>query len=376
MRIAIVADSHFDEHSRFQECIRLHTWIADDARARGVDVVLHAGDVFERKSTPAERNAFAAWVTLIASFAPIVIVRGNHDALHDLQIFAGLDTDHPVIVEEGADCHAVATEAGELLVACLAWPRKAELLASGTFGDDEGAAGRALRAVLSGLRDELESVERLPRVLLTHAMVRGSMTSVGQPLVGCDMELGLEDLALAGADLIALGHIHMPQDWDVAGVPAVYPGSPRRTAFGEVEDKGYVVAEFDGPRLVGWERVVAPATPMVLIDVHVAADGTVSPVDLAGLEGAEVRLRVHGAASARAAIRGASDELRAALEQAGAAAKIEEVVTAEVRARAPEVAAAVSLKDKLLAHWESKGLVHPRQDGAISRLAVLEGASS
>ena len=89
MRIAIVADSHFDEHSRFDECIRLHTWIADDARARGVDVVLHAGDVFERKSTPAERNAFAAWVTLIASFAPIVIVRGTTTRFGDLQIFGG-----------------------------------------------------------------------------------------------------------------------------------------------------------------------------------------------------------------------------------------------------------------------------------------------
>lgn len=318
MRIAIVADSHFDEHSRFDECVRLHDWIADDARARGVDVVLHAGDVFERKSTPAERNAFAAWVTRIASFAPVVIVRGNHDALRDLQIFGGLESVFAVVVEEAADAHVVTGASGEsIAVACLAWPRKAELLASGAFGDDEGAAGRALRSVLAGFRDDFAAIAKrdgeMPRVLLTHAMVRGSMTSVGQPLVGCDMELGLEDLAIAGADLIALGHIHMPQAWDVAGVPAVYPGSPRRTAFGEVEDKGYVVAEFDGPRLVSWERVVAPATPMVLLDVHVAADGTVSPVDLSGLDGAEVRLRVHGAASARTAIRDASSELRAAL---------------------------------------------------------------
>ena len=114
---------------------------------------------------------------------------------------------------------------------------------------------------------------------------------------------------------------------------------------------------------------------MVLIDVHVAADGTVSP---SISQGSKVP-RCGSASTAPRAPRGDPWRIgraRAALEQAGAAAKIEEVVTAEVRARAPEVAAAVSLKDKLLAHWESKGLVHPRQDGAISRLSVLEGAAS
>ena len=50
MRIAIVADSRFDEHSRFRECIPTPDWIADDApRPRRLAMVIHAGDVFERK---------------------------------------------------------------------------------------------------------------------------------------------------------------------------------------------------------------------------------------------------------------------------------------------------------------------------------------
>ena len=50
----------------------------------------------------------------------------------------------------------VATEAGTALVACLAWPRKAELLASGEFGDDEGRPDE-LFAPSSLAADELES---------------------------------------------------------------------------------------------------------------------------------------------------------------------------------------------------------------------------
>ena len=55
MQVAILADSHFDEHSRFAECVRVHDWIADDIAARDVDLVLHAGDLYYRKSSPPER---------------------------------------------------------------------------------------------------------------------------------------------------------------------------------------------------------------------------------------------------------------------------------------------------------------------------------
>ena len=189
--VAVVADSHFDEASRFEECQRLHAWIADDMAARGVDVVLHGGDLYERRSTPAERRAASDWLRVVADRCPVVIVRGNHDAIGDLPLLAKLRTRHPIVVEEAAALHVVAGVA----VAAVAWPRKAELLAAlgrPVSHEEAGAvAAEALRGVLTGLGDELVQ-HACPRVLLMHAMVGGSITSTGQPLVGCDMELGLE----------------------------------------------------------------------------------------------------------------------------------------------------------------------------------------
>lgn len=259
-RVAIIADSHFDEGSRWEEGLRIHDWIVRDLELRGVDLILHAGDVFERKSTARERLEVARFLTAAASLAPVVVVRGNHDALEDLAIFGKLETRHPVIVEEAAAVHVVAGVA----VACLAWPRKASLLAAtGDTGKEAGerSAGDALRNVLRGLGLQLEAHDG-PRVLLSHAQVCGSRTSTGQPLVGCDLEVGLEDLALCGADFYALGHIHLPQDWTINGAPVVYPGSPRRTAYGELEEKGYVVATLEAGRPVGWDRIPTPAAPM------------------------------------------------------------------------------------------------------------------
>lgn len=386
MKIAIIADSHFDESSRFEECIRLHGWIADDMKARGVEVILHAGDVFERKSTPKERAALADWLRKCAELAPVVIVRGNHDALGDLAIFEKLRTKHPIIVEEAVGVHVV----NGVAIAALAWPRKAELLArvdsSTGHAESEAIAGDAMRNVLRGLGMQLSDHDG-PTVLLAHAMVRGSVTSLGQPLVGCDLEIGLEDLSLVRAGLVALGHIHKGQDWTFGDMPIVYPGSPRRTAFGELEEKAYVVATFDGSKLAGWERVVVPATPMLLLEDQWGDREDGSDMGwLCGLHGfdgedsvrgAEIRFRYRVESDRRDAARAASEVVRRKLLSMGALSiRVEEVVDATTRARAPEIAEVTTLADKLPILWRSKGIeVSPeRQSKLFSKLAEVDHA--
>jgi DNA repair exonuclease SbcCD nuclease subunit len=257
MRIAIVADSHFDEHSRFEECIRLHEWIRVDAHARGCSALLHAGDLFERRSTARERAAVADWVRDCAITMDVVIVRGNHDQLEEHDIWPQLRTTRGVYATDATGFAVV----GGAMIAMMAWPRKANVEAAG------GDAREAMRATLRGLGDLLATHDG-PRILLAHAMVRGSRTSTGQELIGSELEIGLEDLALARADLYALGHIHAHQSWDVAGAPAIYPGSPRRANFGELEAKGYVVAQFEGRELIEWEFVHTPATRMVHLEAY------------------------------------------------------------------------------------------------------------
>lgn len=395
-RIAIIADSHFDLSSRFEECIRVHQWIAEDVACRGVDLVLHAGDVFERRSNPEERRAVAEWLTAMAATAPVIVVRGNHDALGDLSIFSRLRTKHRVIVEEACGVHVVAGVA----VGCLAWPRKAQLLAmtgASTVEHGEADARDALVNVLRGLGAEFAAHDG-PRVLLAHAMVRGSMTSTGQPLVGCDMEIGLEDLSLAGADFIALGHIHMPQAWDsiLGDASAVYPGSPRRTAFGEVEEKGYVIAEIDESRLaftadaprsarVTWERVATPCAPMLLVSGMYEPE--VGEVCVHGLSmptresapGAEIRFRYETPADAReAAKRCAAGWRERWLEYGAAAVKLEEVVIASTRARSPEVAEARTTWAQLEAYWpaRSDAPAEERRAELRAKLTTIEGAAA
>jgi exonuclease SbcD len=226
---------------------------------------------------------------------------------------------------------------------------------------------------------------RGPRVLLAHAMVIGSRVSTGQPLVGCDFEIGVEDLALAGADAVALGHIHMPQAWGqaeselvahVGPAPVIYPGSPRRTAFGEVEEKGYVIVSLaSGPRdergrvATGWERIATPCTPMVLAEGEYESAAGIRLDHGFVVSGAEVRLRYQVAADQRDAARAAAETLRADMLDRGAVdVKLEEVVIATSSARAPEVARARTVAEKLRAMWRARG-DEPEPDRAERLLA-------
>ena len=107
MKIAISGDGHADERSRFEEWKRVHAWMADDWRKRGVQVVLDAGDVYERASTPAERIAVAEHKLKVGEFAQQVIVKGNHDRAVDLLLLEKLKTRHPIRVLERAEVVAM-----------------------------------------------------------------------------------------------------------------------------------------------------------------------------------------------------------------------------------------------------------------------------
>jgi exonuclease SbcD len=241
MRIAIVADSHFSERSRFDECIRIHDWIADYVLDNKVDLLLHAGDVFDAKSTPRERKAVADWLQRITLQCPVVIVRGNHDAVGDLKLFERLTGPNPIRVIEDYGIQDLLFEGkGKVSVVGIAWPRKAALLAA-TGGTDVHSA---FRQMLAGFSDMMPA--DAVKIVLAHAMVSGSVTSTGQPLVGCDMEVGLADFGVAkGVSLFALGHIHKQQAWYANDANVIYPGSPRRTAYGETETKGFLLYDTD-----------------------------------------------------------------------------------------------------------------------------------
>jgi len=219
-------------------------------------------------------------------------------------------------------------------------------------------------------------------------MVSGAQTSLGQPLVGCDMEVALDDLALADAQLILLGHIHLPQEYEVNGAPVLYTGSSRRTAYGEVEEKSYVLAKFTERTFddaletreqwqVSVERIPLPATPMLLLDGEYRENELCldTPEAQYAITGADVRLRYRCTSNTRDAARAAAERTRDTMLKDGAInVNVDEQLTVVSTARVPEVARASTLPEKLRMLREARGEILDEQteQRLNARLAELE----
>jgi exonuclease SbcD len=209
--------------------------LADVVAAESVDVVLVAGDVYDRAVPSADAQAVLSRVVarLRRAGATVVMTPGNHDSARRLGTFSELlaagglhvraetpRLDEPVLL---------ADEHGEVAVYGL--PFLEPEIARFELGLP---AARSHEAVLSEAMDRVRADLFLRpgtrSVVLAHAFVGGGRPSDSER----DISVGGVDLVPAavfdGVDYVALGHLHRPQTL----TPRLrYSGSPLAYSFGE-----------------------------------------------------------------------------------------------------------------------------------------------
>lgn len=377
MRIMATGDNHFCEEKRFDECVLVHDWIADQVHNERPDLFLLAGDIFERKSTPMERLSVANFLLKVLDECTVVMVRGNHD--EDLELFAKLKGKHALIIVQDARVLRLATKrdpkdvSGHIAVAAMAWPNVATLRASGM---DERTA---LQNVMRGLGAEIDQHDG-PKLAIGHYMIDGSQTSHGQPLIGHSLNVSLSELAMLNCPLVLAGHVHMPQQWQWGDTDIRYCGSPYRTAFGEVEQKSIVMADWADAR---WQVTLlpTPARQMLLLDgdwgVDEEGEGWIGEniPQAAVVMGADVRFRYRVGSDRREAAAAAAERVRGVLLTDGAhSVKLEERVIAKTRARTPEISTTSSTAQQLETLWEARKeeVDGPRKARLLEKVAAID----
>ncbi|MGY1849655.1 MULTISPECIES: exonuclease SbcCD subunit D [unclassified Blastococcus] len=232
----------------------------------GVDVVVVAGDVYDRAVPSADATAVLDRVVgrLLATGARVVLTPGNHDSARRLGTFSGLLSaaglhvraatprlDEPVLL---------ADEHGEVAVYGIPYlePEVArhELGVPGARGHEA-----VLQEAMDRVRADLFLRPGARSVVLAHAFVGGGVASDSER----DICVGGVDLVPAsvfdGVDYVALGHLHRPQTLS----PRVrYSGSPLAYSFGEAgQQKQAWLVELDAGGLAGVRAVPLP-TPRPL----------------------------------------------------------------------------------------------------------------
>jgi exonuclease SbcD len=237
---------------------RLAAVVADER----VDVVLVAGDVYDRAVPSADATAVLDRVLtrLRRAGAEVVLTPGNHDSARRLGFASGLlavsgvhvraatdRLDEPVIL---SDAH------GDVVVYGIPY------LEPEVARHELGLDGRAdhevvLTAAMERIRADLFLRPRTRSVVLAHAFVGGGQPSESER----DICVGGVDLVPAGVfdgvDYVALGHLHRPQTLS----PRLrYSGSPLAYSFGEAgQPKQAWLVDLDADGLAEVRPVPLPA---------------------------------------------------------------------------------------------------------------------
>ena len=275
MRLLHTSDWHIGRSLHGADLLReqeeVLSGLADVVGAEAVDVVVVAGDVYDRAVPSADATGVLDRVVgrLLRAGAAVVLTPGNHDSARRLGTFSGLlsaaglhvrattaGLDEPVLLRD---------EHGEVAVYGLPYLEPEIARHELGLGRRADGAARSHEAVLT------EAMERVRRdlflrpgarsVVLAHAFVGGGVPSDSER----DICVGGVDLVPApvfdGVDYVALGHLHRPQ---TITERLRYSGSPLAYSFGEAgQEKQVWLVDLDATGLAG-VRALALPTPRPL----------------------------------------------------------------------------------------------------------------
>jgi exonuclease SbcD len=299
VRVLHIADLHIgvENYGHFDVTRGMHTRLIDFlARldeaidigiARGVDVVLIAGDMFKNRNPPPRlQREFAERIRRLHEHKiPVLMVVGNHD------VAPGRDSANSVSVYEGLQFAGVdiarkpavyryQTAHGALAIIAMPWIMREVFLSNNDalrlvgLSEQEAEILRVVEAYIADQTDILlaEDPQR-PIIVTYHGTVAGAVSGFEKQLtLGREIQLPQSVLTPMGVDYVALGHVHKHQCLRQAP-PVVYSGSIERIDFGEInEAKGCVLVAFDGKQ-ASWEFVPLASRPFIEITVDVQQSG-------------------------------------------------------------------------------------------------------
>lgn len=245
MKFLHVSDLHLGRHlgafSRIEEQRAMLDWVYDTLCATEADVLLIAGDVYDRAVPgPDAVVALDHFLSRVHDRAiPICVTGGNHDSVERLSFASDLLSGADVYVSpplaEGI-CHVTFTDSyGAITVWLLPFCRPADVRDAGiaeayTYSD-------AMAAVVGSL-----PIDRSGRnIALAHQFLTGSMRAESESVQIGGLD-NVDAAIFAPFDYTALGHLHRHQSLMDGRI--VYSGSPLCYDFGEAEDeKGAVLVE-------------------------------------------------------------------------------------------------------------------------------------
>ncbi|MGL5323254.1 MAG: exonuclease SbcCD subunit D C-terminal domain-containing protein, partial [Aeromonas sp.] len=280
MKILHTADWHLGHqlhgHDRRFEHDAFLDWLSDTLKAREIDALLVAGDLFDTANPPA-----SAWQQLYRFLARLraemphlnmVLIGGNHDSpskldaphellrAFDLHMVGSISRDSEGKLDSDRLLVPLQDKEGNIAAWCAAVPflRSSDLrVESLEEGQDRLIEG--VRQVYAEVLAEgrARCGEALPLIAMGHAyLATGQLSELSERRVLGGNQHALPAELFAGADYTALGHLHLAQS-PATGVH--YSGSPLPLSLAEANYNHQVLeVTLARGKLAGLERIPVP----------------------------------------------------------------------------------------------------------------------
>ena len=223
-------------------------WLVAQVDEQSIDAVLISGDVYDRSVPSVESIAlFEQALVALAQRAAVVVIPGNHDSATRLG-FAG-----PLL--ESANVH-VRANARDIKRPIVLTSDGQDVQIFGipylepTFHAESFGCERTHACVLNAAMEQIRqsALSEMPVIVVAHAFVTGGQPSESERDVRVG---GIPDAPVSvfeGADYVALGHLHRPQELNTQSqMQARYSGSPIAYSFSEEgQEKSVVIIDVNG----------------------------------------------------------------------------------------------------------------------------------
>lgn len=249
------------QNARFQDICRCLDFQAMYAEEHRPDLIVVSGDIFHQARVWSDRGLRESRTAIdhirrLSNVAPTVVLRGtpNHDSEEQFEMLttAFYGDDSVSVVTEPEVLHIHTYHGQHVDVACIpgfdrgvhraAHPGLSREEETQVFTDE-------LAKVVLGLKAQCEP--GVTSILSTHFTVPGCNMESGQTALFAQFEpvIYQDTLKAADFDLVALGHIHRPQQLPEAGRAVFYCGSITGLNFNdEGQPRGFYMRPSRGPR--------------------------------------------------------------------------------------------------------------------------------
>lgn len=231
------------------------------------DLVLIAGDIYDRKIAPAEAiRLFDKTLTSLAALGCTTgLIAGNHDAPERIAIMKDILKTAGIYIaatlEDAAKPLELEKDGERLQVFLLPY---FDTATARDFFHDETLKGESacMQRAVEHIKPQFK--DGYTKILCTHCFVTGSFTSDSEStiFVGGSGEVTAD--SFADFDYVALGHLHGSQK---AGKNGRYSGSPLKYSLDETRHKkAYTVLTISGGRVQADTIPILPLRDVVSIE--------------------------------------------------------------------------------------------------------------